>query len=148
MTRFCYFCKKEIVFLFWAQCMGSPFLHKRFQQFFLRTTGFQLKLLILLQYPKIFNWKLAKKIKVGMILGQNLHRIRPNVTKKVKKQALTIRFFYILHEEYLLKQKVVLVQTPQWKFKANIARNATFKVRLGPNFCPIWVIIILKFIII
>ena len=27
----------------------------------------------------------------------------------------------------------------EWKFKVNIARNATFQGRLGPNFCPIWV---------
>ena len=38
-----------------------------------------------------------------------------------------------------LKQKAVVVQTLEWKFKANIARNATFEGRLGPNFCPIWV---------
>ena len=74
-----------------------------------------------------------------MVLGQNLGQIRPNVVKKVKKQALSIRFFHILHGEYLLKQKVVVVQTLEWKFKANIARNATFKGLLGPNFCPIWV---------
>ena len=40
--------------------------------------------------------------------------------------------------EYLLKQKIVVAQTPEWKFKANIARNATFEGCLGPNFCPIW----------
>ena len=28
-----------------------------------------------------------------------------------------------------LKQKLVVVQTPEWKFKAKIARNATFEVR-------------------
>ena len=41
--------------------------------------------------------------------------------------------------EYLLKQKIVVAQTPEWKFKANIARNATFEGCLGPNFCLIWV---------
>ena len=43
--------------------------------------------------------------------------------------------------EYILKQEVVLVQTPEWIFKANIARNATFQGRLllGSNFCPNWV---------
>ena len=30
-----------------------------------------------------------------------------------------------MHEEYLLKHKVVVVQTTEWKFKANIVRNAT-----------------------
>ena len=36
------------------------------------------------------------------------------------------RVFYLLDGEYLLKQKVVVVQTPEWKFKANIAKNTTF----------------------
>ena len=44
-----------------------------------------------------------------------------------KKLALSIGFSHILHEEYILKQEVVVVQTPEWKFKANIARNATFQ---------------------
>ena len=39
----------------------------------------------------------------------------------------------------LLKQKVVVVQILEWKFKANRARNVTFQGRLGSNFCPIWV---------
>ena len=45
--------------------------------------------------------------------------------QKSKKLALSIDIFHILHEEYLLKHKVVVVQTPEWEFKANIARNAT-----------------------
>ena len=59
--------------------------------------------------------------------------------KKVKKQSLSIGFFCILHREYLLKQKVMVVETPVWKFKANIARNIMFEGCLGPNVCPIWV---------
>ena len=59
--------------------------------------------------------------------------------KKVKKRSLSIGFFRILHGEYLLKQKVVVVETPVWKFKANIARNIMFEGRLGPNVCLIWV---------
>ena len=54
---------------------------------------------------------------------------RSNVVKKVKKLALSIGFSHILHGEYILKQEVVVVQTPEWKFKANIARNATFQGR-------------------
>ena len=34
---------------------------------------------------------------------------------------------------YILKQEVVVVQTPEWKFKPNIAINATFDI------CPYWV---------
>ena len=45
--------------------------------------------------------------------------------KKVKKLALSISLFHVLHGEYLSKQNVVLVKTPEWKLKANIARNAT-----------------------
>ena len=52
-----------------------------------------------------------------------------NVVKKVKKLALSIGFFHILHGKYLLKHKVVVVQIPEWKFKANIARNTTFEGR-------------------
>ena len=58
-----------------------------------------------------------------MVLGQ----IRPNVVKKVKKWALLIVFIHILHGEYLLKQKIVVLQTYEWKFKENIARNITFE---------------------
>ena len=72
-------------------------------------------------------------------MGQKLSQIRPNVVKKVKKQALPISFFHILHGEYLLKQKVVVAQTPEWKFKTNIARNATSEGYLGPNYNLIWV---------
>ena len=28
---------------------------------------------------------------------------------------------------------------PEWKFKANIAKNVTFEGHVGPNFCPIQV---------
>ena len=44
-----------------------------------------------------------KKIKVGVVLGQNLAQILPS--EKIKKQVLSIGFFHILHGEYLLKQK-------------------------------------------
>ena len=75
---------------------------------------------------------------MGVLLGQNLGQIRPNIMKKVKKQALSISFFHILHGEYLLKQKVVVVQIIEWKFNANIARNSTLEGHLWPNFCQIW----------
>ena len=38
-----------------------------------------------------------------------------------------IVFFHILHGEYFLKKKTMVVQISQWTFKANIARNVTFK---------------------
>ena len=37
----------------------------------------------------------------------------------VAKLALSIGFSHILHGEYILKQEVVVVQTPEWKFKAH-----------------------------
>ena len=59
--------------------------------FFFRTAGLQLKLLILIESPKIFYGKPAKK--VGVVLGQNLAQISSNIVKKVKKLALSIGFF-------------------------------------------------------
>ena len=76
---------------------------------------------------------------MGVALGQNLGQIRPNVRKKVKKGIISKFFFHIFYGEYVLKQKVVVVQIFEWKFKANITRNATSEGCLGPNFCPIWV---------
>ena len=64
---------------------------------------------------------------MGVALGQNLGQIRPNIVKKVKKWLLSIAFFCILHWEYLLKKKIVVLQTSEWKFKENIARNITFE---------------------
>ena len=69
--------------------------------------------------PNIFHYKPAKKIKVGVVLRQNLDQI--------KGTDIINMFFQILHGEYLLKQKVVAAQTPESNFKANKARNATFE---------------------
>ena len=41
----------------------------------------------------------------------------------------------------------MVVQIREWKFKANIARDATFEGRSGPNFCSIWVKNVNKLII-
>ena len=52
--------------------METPFLHmwgqkmvisRGFSKFFFRTTGFQLKLIILIEFPNIFHWKPATKKK-------------------------------------------------------------------------------------
>ena len=56
-----------------------------------------------------------------MILGQNLGQIRSNVVKKLKKLPLSIGFSHISHGEYILKQELVVIQTTEWKFSANIA---------------------------
>ena len=79
--------------------------------------------LVLLSQEK----NVLKKIKVVVVLGQNLGQIRSNVVKKTKKWALSLVFFHILLREYLLKQDLVVVKPPEWTFMAAIARNAKFK---------------------
>ena len=46
------------------------------------------------------------------------------------------RFFFIFctRNESILKPQVVAIQTPEWKFQANIARNATFEGYQGHIF--------------
>ena len=66
------------------------------------------------------------KKKNGCGLWEKLGQIRFNVVKKVKKLALSIFFLYFaLGIPMIKKQKVVVVRTPEWKFKASIARNST-----------------------
>ena len=135
MICFCHFCKKKNFVCVGCgpyQPLFSEFGHKndnfyRFHQNILRTTGLQLKLLMLIESPNIFHWKPEKKM--GVILVKNLGQISSNVVKKVKNLALSISFSHMLHREYILKQEVVVVKTLEWKFKANIARNAIFQER-------------------
>ena len=70
--------------------------------------------------------KQQKKVKSGVVLGQNLGQVMSNVVKKVKKQAISLGFFHILLGDYLLKQEAVVVKPPEWKFMAIIAGNAKF----------------------
>ena len=70
--------------------------------------------------------KQQKKVKSGVVLGQNLGQVMSNVVKKVKKQAISLVFFHILLGDYLLKQEAVVVKPPEWKFMAIIAGNAKF----------------------
>ena len=37
-------------------------------------------------------------------------------------------FFHILHEVYIEKQKLLVIEIPEWKLKAKLARNTIFKV--------------------
>ena len=50
-----------------------------------------------------------------------------NIVEKVKKQAMSLDFLHILLGEYFLKQKVVVIKSPEWTFVAIIARNAKFQ---------------------
>ena len=86
--------------------MGTLFLQKlgqkvaifgRFSKKDFRTTGFKLKLLISIKSLNIFQWKPAKKIKLGVVLRQNLGQIKSNVVKKIKKQALSMIFFFMFY---------------------------------------------------
>ena len=47
--------------------------------------------------------------------------------KQLRKLALSIDFFPYFACGIPFKHKAVIVQTPEWKFKANIARNATYE---------------------
>ena len=91
-----------------------------------RTTGFQLNFLILIEFPNILHWKAAKKINLGVVLGQNLGKIMSNVVKKSKETGNTIVFFSYFTWDYLLKQESLVVKPPEWKFIAIIARNTKF----------------------
>ena len=65
------------LFLYWVWPIMTPFLcklvqktiFKRFYQLFFRTNGLQHKLLILIESPNTFQWKSAKKSKVGVVFG-------------------------------------------------------------------------------
>ena len=74
----------------------------------------------------IGNQQRAKKIKLGVVLGQNLGQLMPKCCGKSKETGNIIYFFHILLGNYLLKQKTVIVKPPERKFMAIIARNAKF----------------------
>ena len=83
---------------------------------------------MLIESPNIFHWKPAKKKREWVwSWGKIWAKLGPMQLKKVKKLTLSIGFSHILRWEYILKQEVVVVQIPEQKFKANIARNATFQ---------------------
>ena len=70
-----------------------------------------------------------------MVLGQDLGEIK--CCEESKETGNIIRYFNILLGEYLLKQKVVAVKPPEWKFMAILPINAKFFRTLGLIFCPI-----------
>ena len=67
---------------------------------------------------------MSKKTKWVWYWGKIWGKLGPMLWKKLKNGHCQV---FILHGEYLLKQEEVVVQTPEWRFKANIARNATFE---------------------
>ena len=82
-------------------------IFKGFSTFFFRTTGFQLQLLILIESSTYFIENQKKKTKKGIVNS----------------------FFSYFTWGIPFKAKKVVVQTPERKFKVNIARNATFEGR-------------------
>ena len=64
---------------------------------------------------------------MGVVLGQKLGQNRSNVVKKSKETGIINRFSSYFAREYILKEEIVVLQTLEWKFKANITRNSTFQ---------------------
>ena len=69
----------------------------------------------------------SKEIKVGAVCGKIWAKLGPVCEKSKETGIINKFFFHILHGVYLLKQKVVVVQILERKFKANTTRNATFE---------------------
>ena len=136
MICFCYFYQKKKIFIL-GVVNNDPFsmqiglkktIFKRFYQLFFRTAGLQHKLLILIVSPNIFHWKAAKKSKWVWSLGQILGQTRSNVVKKNKETGISMGFFFhILHEVYIYKQKLVVIEIPEWKLKTKLARSTIYE---------------------
>ena len=48
-----------------------------------------------------------------------------------------MNFFQILHDkEQIYNQKVVVIEIPEWKLKAKIARNTTYLKKIRTKFLP------------
>ena len=46
---------------------------------------------------------------------------------KNKGTGISMVFFHILHEVYIYKQKVVVIEILEWKLKTKLARNTIFE---------------------
>ena len=60
----------------------------------------------MIKSPNILHWKPEEKIKVGVVLGQNLGQIRSNVVKKVKKLGLSVVTFIFYMENIFSTQNI------------------------------------------
>ena len=96
-------------------------IFKRCYQLFFRTTRLQHKFLILIESPNTFHWKSAKKSKVGVVFGKIGAKL--GVQCHEKNPLVFQCFFSILHEVYIYKQDIVVIEIPEWKLKAKLARN-------------------------
>ena len=146
MICFCHFCKKKKKNLYgpywplfcvsWAQkWQFLEVLAKIFQNYWITIKVININWIpqhiSLETSKKKKNKKTKKATKKNQVwsLGKIWAKLGKMLWKEVKKLTLSIVFSHNLHGEYISKQEVVVVQTPEWKFKANIARNATFQGR-------------------
>ena len=105
---------------------------------FFRTTRFQLNFLKLIEFPNILHWKSDKNSNWVWSWSKIWAKLCPLLWKKVKKQTISLGFFHILLEDYLLKQEEVVAKTHEWKFMAIIGRNAKFYGCEGQIFAWFW----------
>ena len=62
-----------------------------------------------------------------MVFGAKCDQIRSNVVKKTPRSWYFNGFFHMLHNVYIYKQQVVVIEIPAWKVKAKLARNIIFE---------------------
>ena len=143
MSWFYQIWKKKLFFVL-GVVHGDPILaqvglkndnFKRFQEIF-QNQWIPIKVFsIKIEFPNIFHWKPAKKSKWVWCRGKIWAKSGPILRNKIKKQALSLGFFHILLGEYLLKQKVVIVKPPEWKFMAIIVKSTkSLKFWTSKNF--------------
>ena len=76
----------------------------------MRTTGFQLKFLILIEFPSIVHWKPAKKNQIGCGLGAKFGPNYDQCCEKSKETGNIIRFCSYFTCDNLLKKEAVVVK--------------------------------------
>ena len=59
-------------------------------------------------------------------MGQNLDQVRSDVAK-IKKTCIPMEFFSYFGWGINLKAKIMVVEIPEWKLKAKLARNTIFE---------------------
>ena len=136
MICFCYFCRKFFFFIlgvahndpFFVQIVPQKTIFKRFYQLFFGTNGLQHQVLILIESPYIIYWKSAKKSKGGVVFEVKFGSNQVQCCEKTKKLALSMGFFkFCMRNAFKSKKYIVVIEIPEWKLKAKIARNTTFE---------------------
>ena len=54
---------------------------------------------------------------MGVVFGAKIDQIRSNVVKN-KETGISMGFFHIMHEVYIYRQEVAVIETTEWKLKA------------------------------